>query len=604
MFSVFSNLKRSAHLLYEHFAPSIKNAIRSIGFFCTTIVVPTLSVVAPLLLLNKANRENKDSDPNSDVELILIAAISLSTLNGVQQGLSRLLSTSTTQALRERNIKLLMDNEAKMLAYGDISQIKSIQYVTVGVGVREFALNAVQIFCALPMYLVSTVSPIALVYNNTNTTTTLFVSAFGGATAIGMLFLARKYSLIESENQMIENELVKKIVSIEGDRSSIFLMGVSDQEKVLALERVQHIKDTIPKYSLFQFFYYSYMGLSAAIGSQFLGKIYNNSTLDELTKTQITLMNILIISMVTNIQRATWVMTNNYAFVKLNLEQLEEFRKIHNSCLENFLNYYKISYTRDNTTGLELKNVTIHKPTISDNSLSVVELLGKINLKFVFGSIYKITGDSGVGKSTFLKTISGKWHYAEGEISLPNVEETKICYIPQKIFLPDKPLLDIILYRLKSHDNVDPTNTQHISTEQVVDETSPLLMEVRAGDDFTSVAKQALSWLRKFKLVPNKISVAELCKESLNWNERLSGGEKQKIAIIQALITNPSVLIMDEATSAMDAQSRYDVYSAVKDYMQTQVDYLVIYTDHGNDETHYFPNQLVHINGNGGIEWL
>jgi putative ATP-binding cassette transporter len=66
------------------------------------------------------------------------------------------------------------------------------------------------------------------------------------------------------------------------------------------------------------------------------------------------------------------------------------------------------------------------------------------------------------------------------------------------------------------------------------------------------------------------------CK-NLHWSFILSGGEKQKIAIIGAVVKNPQLLILDEITTNLDEVSKSNVYKLLKKYLY---DTTVIYTDH------------------------
>ena len=66
------------------------------------------------------------------------------------------------------------------------------------------------------------------------------------------------------------------------------------------------------------------------------------------------------------------------------------------------------------------------------------------------------------------------------------------------------------------------------------------------------------------------------CKD-IHWSFILSGGEKQKIAIIGAVVKNPKLLILDEITTNLDKISKSHVYKLLKKCLH---DTTVIYTDH------------------------
>ena len=60
----------------------------------------------------------------------------------------------------------------------------------------------------------------------------------------------------------------------------------------------------------------------------------------------------------------------------------------------------------------------------------------------------------------------------------------------------------------------------------------------------------------------------------------LSGGEKQKIAIIRMLLKDPEVMLLDEPTSALDAASRSHLIDLLKDFRK---DHLVIVVSHDEE---------------------
>lgn len=59
-----------------------------------------------------------------------------------------------------------------------------------------------------------------------------------------------------------------------------------------------------------------------------------------------------------------------------------------------------------------------------------------------------------------------------------------------------------------------------------------------------------------------------------------SGGERQKIALARAILRNPSILILDEATSAVDQQSEADIHAAIKEFVKGRTTFLITHKLH------------------------
>ena len=61
-------------------------------------------------------------------------------------------------------------------------------------------------------------------------------------------------------------------------------------------------------------------------------------------------------------------------------------------------------------------------------------LLGINDEHFIHGNSYVIKGESGIGKSTFIRAIAGVWPYASGEVIFP--ENKHVMYLPQQPYIP------------------------------------------------------------------------------------------------------------------------------------------------------------------------
>ena len=154
-------------------------------------------------------------------------------------------------------------------------------------------------------------------------------------------------------------------------------------------------------------------------------------------------------------------------------------------------------------------------------------LFKDINLNFKLGKSYLITGNNGIGKSTLINLIRGIWPFASGTIELP--KDSHIFFIPQKVYMPFGSLLEAISYPQVNFQDNDMINS--LMKEFDIDYLSNRFEE------------------RGF------------------WSDCLSLGEQQKISIIRAILANPPILVMDEATSAITEEDEKNVFGALKKFL-------------------------------------
>jgi putative ATP-binding cassette transporter len=141
------------------------------------------------------------------------------------------------------------------------------------------------------------------------------------------------------------------------------------------------------------------------------------------------------------------------------------------------------------------------------------------------GAALLINGPTGAGKSTLLRAIAGLWPYGRGEISLP---KGGVLFVPQRPYLPLGTLAAALVYP-GGDKNIRPRTKLAAVLEQVG--LGALVNELDAVQD---------------------------------WSQRLSPGEQQRFAFARIFLTQPGLLFLDEASSALDEDSEAELYGLLR----------------------------------------
>ena len=161
-----------------------------------------------------------------------------------------------------------------------------------------------------------------------------------------------------------------------------------------------------------------------------------------------------------------------------------------------------------------------------------------------------LVGPSGSGKSTLINLVIGFLRPQSGTISIDGHDLSKfdlrtfrrfISVVPQESVLFEGSVRDNITYGLGS-----------VSDQRVTEALQ---------------AANALDFVKDFPEGTNTL-VGER-------GARISGGQKQRLAIARALIRNPKILILDEATSALDSESESAIQQALETLMQDRTTFVV-----------------------------
>jgi ABC-type bacteriocin/lantibiotic exporter with double-glycine peptidase domain len=168
------------------------------------------------------------------------------------------------------------------------------------------------------------------------------------------------------------------------------------------------------------------------------------------------------------------------------------------------------------------------------------DVVKKININISENGLYSINGSSGAGKSTLLNLITGLLKSKEGVIKINgvNIESIDLKQYRSKIgFLSQSP----VIFNFSIRDNL-LLSSNSIQSDDIL-----------------------IKYLRDFQLESifpnNKIDLSYVINE-LSTN--ISGGQKQRLALIREIIGNPSLLILDEPTSSLDQTTKEIINMNIK----------------------------------------
>ncbi len=191
-----------------------------------------------------------------------------------------------------------------------------------------------------------------------------------------------------------------------------------------------------------------------------------------------------------------------------------------------------------------------------------VPVLEDVNVEFSKGQYIYIVGKVGTGKSSFLKTIYGELEIDEGEADVLGFDMRKIR--PRRL----------------------PALRRRLG---IVFQDFQLLTD-RTVDDNLMFVLRATGWRNKREAkarIDEVLDQVGMANKGYKMPNELSGGEQQRVVIARAILNNPDILIADEPTGNLDAETADSIVSLLHGISDSGT--LVIMTTHNLSLIDKFP---------------
>ena len=240
------------------------------------------------------------------------------------------------------------------------------------------------------------------------------------------------------------------------------------------------------------------------------------------------------------LQRALSFFRNSYkdfTAYQARLERLDGFFQ----SMQNHLPYRQPQHEAENCI-LQADKLTLHR-----NNGDI--LLSDVSFRAQSGDSLLIRGPSGCGKTSLLRALAGLWPFgSSGHMAGPAREH--ILFVPQRPYTPQGSLRRAICYP-----NIRPDEHQ----------LTAALEACRLG------------------------YLKELLDTEDDWQHKLSPGELQRIAFVRILITRPRLVLLDEATAALDEETEAALYRLIR---QELPDSIIVSIGH-RSTLNAFHNQII-----------
>jgi len=274
---------------------------------------------------------------------------------------------------------------------------------------------------------------------------------------------------------------------------------------------------------------------------------------------------------VLRIQQSVLTFRTSLGMAQPTLDLIYELRFVDK--IEKSIEMKPISFSTDYEgflPNIVIQNLTVNYPG------KIAPAISDLNMMINPGTVVAIVGSSGAGKSTLVDCMLGILKPTRGAVLISGFDSLEamsrwpgaIGYVPQEVFISGGSILE----------------------------------NVALGFDLSEISRdQVLLCLSKVQLLNFVDSLPNGIDTSLgDFGSKMSGGQRQRLGIARALYTNPKLLILDEATSAMDGQTESEISKAIQNLKGGVTLVLVAHrlsTVRDADEVHFLQDGSLRMSG-------
>lgn len=208
-----------------------------------------------------------------------------------------------------------------------------------------------------------------------------------------------------------------------------------------------------------------------------------------------------------------------------------------------------------------------HIKKIYDLGDTKVEALKDVSLCFNENEFVSILGPSGCGKTTLLNVIGGLDKYTKGDLIINGISTKK--------------------YKDKNWDAYRNTQIGFVFQSYNLISHQTVLQNVEIALTLSGVSKKERR--KRAKEVLNEVGLSDQIHKKPN---QLSGGQMQRVAIARALVNNPSIILADEPTGALDSKTSVQIMEILKEISKTK---LIIMVTHNQELAKKYSNRIINL---------